>query len=356
MNIRVLDTNFTAITVLDTYKSLIWTDRYNLCGDFEIFTPVSDGIFDYIKMDYYLQNRESDHVMIIEKLSISTDPEAGNYLTVTGRSLESILDRRIIWGQKTLSGNLQDGIRTLLEECIIKPSDAERKIENFIFEASTDPLITNLTIDAQYTGDNLYNVICTICEKHNIGFKVTLNDSNKFVFKLYAGVDRSYSQTSNPYVVFSPTFENLTNSNYVESKSALKNVALVGGEGEGSERKYATVGSASGLDRRETFTDAKNVSSKVDKDTTLTNEEYTAKLKERGDEDLAKNAKITSFEGEAQTKTMYKYGVDFFMGDVVQIANEYGHESSSRVIELVTSEDAGGLSVYPTFKTTQKEE
>ena len=349
MDLTVLNTNLEAIAVIDTYNSLIWTDRYNECGDFEIYTAMTDGILDFIKQDYYLRRKESEHIMIIEKLLISSDSEDGDMITITGRSLESILDRRVVWGQKTISGNLQNGIQTLLNEAIISPSNEKRKISNFIFEASTDEAITKLTIDAQYTGDNLYDVVTTICSERDIGFKVTLNDNSQFVFKLYAGTDRSYDQTEHPYVVFSPKFDNLISSNYIESKSGMKNVTLVGGEGEGSARKYTDVGNVAGLDRREIFTDARDVSSDIGDGKTLTTEEYTAQLRQRGQEILSANKDVVSFEGQAETSTMFVYGVDFFNGDVVQIANEYGHEARARILEIITSESTEGYSVYPTF-------
>lgn len=355
MELIVLNTALDAISMVDTYESFIWTDRYYAYGDFELYTIMKEDTLKYIKQDYYLQNRESEHVMIIEKILISSDVENGNHITVTGRSLESILDRRIIWGQKTLSGNLQNGIKNLLDECIISPTDNNRKIENFIFETSTDPAITGLTIDAQYTGDNLYDVIQKICEERNIGFKITLNDNKQFVFKLYMGTDRSYDQTDVPYVIFSPKFENIINSSYIESKSSLKNVTLIGGEGEGASRKYTTVGNGSGLDRREIFTDARDVSSDVGNGVVLTESEYTAQLKQRGKETLTKNTDVTSFEGKAETTIMFKYGEDFFNGDVVQIANEYGHETKARILEIVMSENEDGISVYPTFKTIIEE-
>jgi len=355
MELIVLNTTLDAISMVDTYESFIWTDRYYAYGDFELYTVMKEDALKYIKQDYYLQNRESEHVMIIEKILISSDVENGNHITVTGRSLESILDRRIIWGQKILSGNLQNGIKNLLDECIISPTDNNRKIENFIFEASTDPSITGLTIDAQYTGDNLYDVIQKICEERNIGFKITLNDNKQFVFKLYMGTDRSYDQTDVPYVVFSPKFENIINSSYIESKSSLKNVTLVGGEGEGAARKYTTVGNGSGLDRREIFTDARDISSDVGNGVVLTESEYTAQLKQRGKETLAENTDVTSFEGKVETTIMFKYGEDFFNGDVVQIANEYGHETKARILEIVMSENEDGISVYPTFKTITEE-
>lgn len=355
MDVTILDTNLDAVSIVDTYESFIWTDRYYKSGDFELYTVMSDGLLDYIKQDYYLQNRDSEHVMIIEKIKISSDVEEGNHVTITGRSLESILDRRIVWGQKTLSGNLQNGIKTLLTECIISPSDSNRKIPNFIFEASADETITSLTIDAQYTGDNLYDVIQKICEERNIGFKITLNDKKQFVFSLYAGTDRSYDQTDVPYVIFSPNFENIINSNYIESKSSLKNITLVGGEGEGSARKYTTVGSGSGLNRRELFTDARDISSDVGDGIVLTDSEYTAQLQQRGKEKLSENIDVTSFEGQVETTIMFKYGESFFNGDVVQIENEYGHETKARILEIIMSENEEGTSVYPTFKTITDE-
>lgn len=355
MDITVLNTDLDTISIVDTYESFIWTDRFWQYGDFELYTAMQEGLLEYIRQDYYLQNRNSEHVMIIEKIQIVSDVEDGNHVTVTGRSLESILDRRIVWGQKTISGNLQNGIKTLLNENVISPSDSNRKIPNFIFEESTDEAITSLKIEAQYTGDNLYDVIQKICEEQGIGFKVTLNEEKQFVFKLYAGTDRSYDQTDVPYVIFSPNFENIINSNYIESKASLKNVTLVGGEGEGSARRYTTVGSGSGLDRRELFTDARDISSDVGDGETLTETEYTAQLQQRGKEKLAENTDITSFEGQVETTIMFKYGEDFFNGDIVQIANEYGHETKARILEIVTSENEDGTSVYPTFKTITEE-
>lgn len=354
MEILVLNTNFESVAIVDTFKSMIWADRYNAYGDFEIYLSIDSDMLNYLREDYYLWIKESDHSMIIEDLSIDSDAEEGNHITVTGRSLESLLDRRIVWGQKVLTGNLQNAIKTLISESIISPSIAERKIVNFVFEASTDSRITELTIDTQFTGDDLYFVIKSLCKENDIGFKVILNDSNQFVFSLYSGVDRSYAQMDNPYVVFSPNFENIINSNYYTSNANLKNVTLVAGEGEGSSRKTAIVGSGSGLNRRELFTDARDISSDVD-GRTLTAEEYMAQLKARGTQSLAEHTVKTAFEGEVEATRLFRYGEDFFIGDIVQVANEYGHEGAAYISELVISQSEEGVSKYPTFQMIQEE-
>lgn len=355
MDLLVLNKNLDVVAIVDVYESIIWTERYYEYGDFELYTAMTQDLLNYIKTDNYIQRVGSDRVMIIEEIRIDTDSETGNHITITGRSLESILDRRVIWSQTTISGNLQNGIKKLVNENIISPSKEERKISNFIFKDSTDSQITGLTVEAQYTGDNLYDVISKVCEEKSIGFKVSLNESKQFVFELYAGADRSYEQTNYPYVVFSPNFDNIVNSNYLESKENLKNVALVGGEGEGTARKYLAIGNTSGLDRRELFVDARDISSEGEDGQTLTTEQYNELLKQRGNEYLADYTDLVSFEGAVETNIMYKYGVDFFDGDIVQIANEYGHEAKVRILEVVISENEEGNSVYPTFKTITEE-
>ena len=354
MELFVLNADFESIAVIDTYESMIWTDRYNAYGDFEIYFAMDENLLEYIKEDYYLWLKDSEHSMIIEDIKIDADTEEGNRLIVTGRSLESILERRIIWGQRIFSGNLQNAIQTMLNENIISPSVADRKIANFIFVPSTDSKITSLTIDNQYTGDDLYTVIKGLCEENNIGFKIVLTDDNQFAFSLYAGADRSYDQTENPYVVFSPNFENIINSNYFSSKAGYRNVTLVAGEGEGASRKTTVVGSASGLDRRELFTDARDISSDTE-DGTLSDAEYIAQLRTKGLKNLADHMITTAFEGEVEVTRLFKYGEDFFIGDIVQIANEYGNENSAYISELIILNSDEGLSIYPTFKTISKE-
>lgn len=352
MELRVLSQSFAWNTIIDIFDSLIWTDRYSAYGDFEIYTPPDSKLQSFLQEDYFLQTENSEHTMIVEDRKIDSEVENGARLIITGRSLESILDRRIIWKQTILSGNFQNGIKQLLDENIINPTITARKINNFIFVASTDPAITSLTIDAQFTGDNLYDAIKSLCEEKGLGFKIILTDDNKLAFSLYAGVNRSYDQLANPYVVFSPKNDNLLSSNYLQSKKTLKTVTLVAGEGEGSDRKTVTTactnGEGSGLDRREMFTDARDISSTTDSGT-LSTADYNAQLIQRGNEDLAKNTVTQSFEGQAEMTQMYRLGVDFFMGDIIQIANEYGVESKARVTEIVNSQSTSSIDTVPTF-------
>lgn len=351
MELLILDENLFGIDTLDVFESLIWTDRYCGYGDFEIYVPATLQMRSKLQKDRYLYMRESEYLMVIEDVNIDTDSEEGSHLCVTGRSLESILDRRIIWNQTILSGSLQDGVEKLLNDNAISPSDEKRKIPNLIFQKSDDPNVTDLTLEAQFWGENLYDSILNICESVSLGFKIQFSGTN-FVFSLYAGEDRSYDQVTNPYIVFSPGFDNLLNSNYIESDKTLKTVSLVTGEGEGSNKKKVTVevdgNGGSGLKRREMFTDASDISQTVDGGK-ISDSEYMNQLKQRGEEDLSKNKATNSFEGQVDSNTLYSYGRDYYLGDIVQVSNEYGCESRSRITEYVRSQNESGIETYPTF-------
>lgn len=356
MEVYVLNQKFESIALIDSFTSFIWTDRYNEYGDFELCLAPSIEILQYLAKDNYLWKADSEHLMIIEQIEIKSDPEEGDRLYVTGRSLESILTRRIIWEQKVYTGNFQNAVESMLNEAIINPAIEDRKIDNFVFQASEDESITALTIDAQYTGDNLYDVITTRLIDERIGYKIILNNENQFVFSLYKGLDRSYDQTDNPYVIFSSSFENIINSDYTESYIDMKNITLVAGEGEGSARKTATVGSASGLLRRELFTDARDLSSSTNSGN-LSAAQYQEQLIQRGKESLAKNNKeVVGFEAEAETTRMFVYGKDFFMGDIVQISDDYGHDGKAYIKEIIFSQDDSSTSTFPTFEMIQDDE
>lgn len=330
------------VSVVENFSSFVWTDRYYSAGDFELYVPPTIRVLTQYIPDYYIVRPDSEHVMIIDSVLLEEDDDGYSY-KISGESLESILKRRILWTDTTLSGNFQDAIETLLNGSIISPSIADRKIDNFVFVKSEDEAITSLTIEeAEYSkNETIYDIIEKNCQEFEIGFKVTLTSDNKFAFTLYKGVDRSYDQTAVPYVIFSPAFDNLTSSSFLKSYTDYKNVALVTGtstDSEGESTDLSTVvGEASGLDRRETHIDAGDVQGN------------TSVLTKKGNEELAALKKTEAFEGEANVFNMFVYGKDFFIGDMVQLEDAFGNTGKSIVSEMVFSSDREGEKFYPTF-------
>lgn len=361
----VLDTSFDIAAVVDKYESFIWTERYFECGDFELYLPVQSELSSLLVRDNYLQLRDSETIMVIEDVEIETDVEKGAYTKVTGRSLESIIGRRIIWNEIDFNGKLQNGIKKILTENAISPSNPERRIPNLIFEESTDTRITSLKLEAYYYGDNVYDSVVAACKDNNIGFRIYLNASKQMVFTLYKGLDRTYEQTDRPYVEFSPEFDNILTSTYFESSKGMKNCALVSNEVRektetDSEGNVKTIPAwfrkvevkpnwyQSGLSRREVFIET-SVSETNDDGNETTEEEKKAQMRTAGSEELAETNITKVFDASVEPSRQFVYGVDFTIGDVVQVRNEYGYESKARITEFIRSNSVSGESTYPTF-------
>lgn len=380
MEFMVLDKNYDGIAMIDTFTSAIWTVRYDEAGDFEIYTPVRLDYIQAMQIGNYLWNRDSDRLMIIETVEIETDAEEGPQLIVTGRSLESILDRRIVTSSQNFSGNLQSVLFAIIQNEVIS-SGGTRRIPGFSLKTSSDSRITSISIsELSIRGENVYEVVCSLCQANKVGWRILPKGAGGFEFELYVGVDRSYAQSVNPYVTFSPSFENLLNSNYIKSFKSYKNSIYAVGtyqkevilqnkykddngewvveeqttyeEAEVVTWQYSETATPSGLARREMFIDNGGVNDGEQGGEYAT---WNAVNKEKAIAELGEHQTTTAFEGELEATRQYIYREDFNIGDIVQVENEFGITGTVYISEIVFSQDANGITITPTFTSTEDE-
>ena len=348
MNIYVMDPSFEVIGVIDDYTSVIWTTRYTTPGDFELYLAADSKNIGLLAVNNYLvreqdfSNGQAANVMIIRNLQLTTDAENGDNLIATGPDLKGILARRVINGQTLFSGKATACLRQLISDHLVSPTDTNRAVLSFSIGA--DAIQTEHSMQVQITGTNLAEAVAEICERFGYGYRVSINGG--FVFQIYEGVDRSLDQSANPHVIFSSEFDNLISSTYGVDSTDYATTAYVAGEGEGVDRKIVETGAASGLNRYEVWVDARNASSN---DGEITDADYLAMLEQQGAEEIAARAVTTSFEGEVDDTVNYTANVDYFLGDKVQIANDYGITAAARIVELIEAEDETGVSIIPTF-------
>lgn len=340
----IMDSNFTRLAVIDDFISFIWTTRFYTSGDFELCADISR--VELLQAGNYVIRKDDNHVGIIEVVKYQRNEEFQEMVVVSGRFLPAILSRRIISTQTQVSGLISECIKTLIDENVMNPSVSARQISELSFSSS---VTSTEEMDAQYTGENLLDTISQICETYSIGFDCVLTSDNQFAFSLYEGVDRSYNQSVNPYVVFSDLYDNLLSSEYDEDQQSYVTDVLVGGEGEGTSRTmvWTAKDSQSGLDRYETFLDA---SSAVSNDKIITQETYEKQLEGLGLEQVT--TYTTAFSGEVDF-TNVELGTDINVGDICVIENSrWGIFINSRLVEAIESvgED-GAYSAFPTFGT-----
>ena len=353
LNLYIYDTSFKLQAIVEQYESLIWTDRYDECGDFELMVPFEDKWTSILQKDFYCHIDYSDRWCVIEKIEQSKEEDGPPRMIVSGRSLESIIERRIVpgkveFGTDTTSGynvNVQSSIQSLINSHVINPSDTNRKINNFIFSSNSDSNVTSKTFHESYNGNSILDIVEGVCKDKHLGFKIILNDSNQFVFSLYCGVDRTMAQNANSYVIFSTYFDNLKSSSYFCSKEEYRNFAYVSKDENQFINTYNTSSVPSGLERREVQFDASELND--NKKDTMTNTQIQEKAKKKLNDEF----KIkTGIEGEIVSEKMYKYREHYNVGDRVQFKDMYGNSEAVYISEVVISYDENGLTILPTFQ------
>ena len=261
MDVYVLDKNLQPIGLFDTYRSLIWANRYNKTGDCELYVDASVENFQLLSIGRYLTRFDSQDSMTcrIKKIELDTDAEAGNYLIVTGTDSKSLLDQRIVWSMMNADGNTESFIRSMVNLTCINPALPARKMlkpnGNLLIQLGNLAGFSEVTTE-QVTYKNVGEKIREYCQTNKWGYRFVLSNGTLW-FQLYAGTDRSGE------VIFSDQYENLSSTKYVDDATNIGNVALVAGSGEGSDRSRNVSGYAEGVDRYEIFVDAKDIAQNI---------------------------------------------------------------------------------------------
>ena len=119
LNLYIYNSSVNLVAIVDQYSSLIWTDRFDDCGDFELTLPFEEKWKSVLQKDYYCHTDYSDRWAVIEKIEETKDEDNPPTMIVTGRSLESILDRRIVigkvdFGSENTKVNVQNSLLSLI--------------------------------------------------------------------------------------------------------------------------------------------------------------------------------------------------------------------------------------------------
>ncbi len=354
---------FEVIGILDTAQSVIWHSVYYGVGDFQIYIRLQDAL-QIVADARYITRPDNDEVGVIESILIADDVESGKMITIKGRFAKSILDRRIIFSLSGTSNNaiiLQGNVETNVRRLVNDNAIASRSLD--ILELGAVAGISKTIVDEngdaaqkQVSYENLLEYTEAVLKEYGIASTVKLS-GNKLKYTVYEGADRSADNTDgNQPIIFSKEYDNLLSSEYAHDSTLEKNVALIGGEGEGIDRICVLLGSKSGLARKEVFIDAsslkKTYKDENDVEKTYTDAEYHAMLKVHGHQVMSDLKVIEDFNGAIDiTNGNWKYGRDVFLGDIVTIQdNDIGVFKNVRLGEVTEYQDQDGYAVEAVYQ------
>lgn len=263
MELYIYNRNLELQGVIDLYTSFRWMRRYSSPGEFELHCPLTSENLSLLPKDAIIcKNDDDPEAGYVSYRGLSQDKEGKKVLVVKGKFLAGYLGRRIIWGTEIIKATTETAMRVLVSNNCITPQIAARKIDNLVLGEFGD---YPETVDYQVSYKNLGDEVKNLAAAADLGYRVRFDKELKQLkFEVYKGLDRSVNQTANPQAIFSQEYDNVLEQEYLESIGDYRNLALIGGIGEGSERKIATIGTATGLDRFEVFCDQNNLSNEVE--------------------------------------------------------------------------------------------
>ena len=331
-SIFFFDKNLNMQGIIDYFISLRWRRKYFEAGEFEIVLPVNEYTKKLCKKDNIVMRNNYTEAGIIDTIELHDDG-TNEEMTISGRFLSFLLNRRIIKSTLNFSGNAIEGMNTIVDNMTPFTSQWE----------TVQSQMDSPHIDFQATYKNIYDYMCRLSSFSNIGFRLVPNvDSKVYMFEAWAGLDRSESQNINPRYTFSDGNENIEQGSLITSTNNDVNYVLVGGEGEGSARILQEVTKGkTGFDLYEIFSDQSSLSSD-----TLSTNEYKNQLKDIGNSLMCEET--VSFEVSATEIGDYKS--KWNLGDIVNIKKEkWGLETTKRIIEVEEVIEEGKKSIFPTF-------
>lgn len=241
LKMEVYSPGLELLGVLEVQRSILWENKAFSCGSFSLESLITDESRALLIPENILWI-EGDTAGIIEYVQRQARMD-GPYITVKGRDLTGILDRRILWGQYDLYGTVPDLMRQLVDDCCIHPTrgDAEARVVPGLVLEDTAPAAGD-KVRKQQTGGTLLEALEELGEAYQVAFGVRFNpEVPRMEFWARYGVDRSTGQTGNEPVFYSTELDDVLESDYGYDSGNYRNVTLVAGEGEGADRVSVTV-------------------------------------------------------------------------------------------------------------------
>lgn len=345
--------------MINGVSDIMWIERYRDAGEFTIKAPVATGIRDQIPTGTLISHVDTTEIMIVENHEISDDSGEATFVTITGRSFETILEQRVVGASKAMPTEVIDNtlaadytwnqvVKLIWND--ITDSGHPQNVLNYV-QAFTNVTGTGESVARIIRRINTYAAALELMAIDNLGIKaIRPGPESPFgpaslytSLLIHKGVDRSAD------VIFSYDGGDIDTADYLWSIKSLKTSVLVTGrwletrvDGPGSnyDRRIMEV-DGSWIDS--TFTtvptgvDRTNVLNAM----TIFGNQVLAAQKETA----IANAKI------ARNVKAYLYRKDFDLGDIITVLGNYDATSKMRVIEYVEIEDANGESSYPTLAT-----
>ena len=343
MELIFLDEQFQNIGApVDDYTSLQWIRRYGKCGQFTLHLSPSE--YEMAISAAFIYNNAADETAIITSRQYISGPD--EHIKLSGYMLEHMLTWRMPESPETAEGNLEQEIMRIVEKFAMSNERAIPKLElgaqlgigNHISDQ-----ITNKSIGAW-----LYTALTPL----GLSYKIHYDYSrDKLIFSLWSGKNRTQEQTENLHAVFSPEFENISDTEYWIDDGNYRNFAYISGKDAEGNPLLVTVDNITNSEyRREIAITPGGIKLRDDLGNPLSPQQIEVVLMQKGIEELARYKHIVKAAGELHDTPALAYRTGYDLGDLCDFAIPgRGLAFSARITQVTEVYEGERLSVAPVF-------
>lgn len=331
--------------IIEHFESFIWTERYNAYGDFQLVAEPSPENRSRLKVGTLLGFDQSNTFMVIDTVEKVEDAEGKLSLKIEGKAGEYIFENRIAKKEWPVSDwiitGTPGGIISEMVSTICVNGGGISTYDWF------DIIVRDSTVQTDIYSiaikpETLYTRIKEVSDMFNLGFRMLHENGtvNSYVFEIFEGIDLTHPNG----VVFSEEYDNLANDTFLKSNRGHRNVAYV-------QSKHGHVITdihgvldpvVTGFDRRVIYVDANDIDEGP-------GQNLEQLLIGRGREELTRRYNVSLYDGVIDPQGIFKYNLDYSLGDIVLFKGEGEEKQDMRVVEYIHTYDQEGYRAYPTF-------
>lgn len=363
--------------MIESYESLIWTERFIEPGDTRIVVPASRAMYKQLAPGTLVRLSASREPMLLETRSIED-----GMMTVTGKTVEAFFEHRTVRKTKytDVPGKILGAVVNQMQTEHVNLTTRFARIRTGLLDETGDVVTERIAAGPAYTA------LQGIANKHHVGMalywtKRDTNDGYDLVFSTRTGTDLTRAQNEHNFVLFSPELDNFADIKELTSVAGSKTVVIIRAP-KNYQELFPTspqeIGIGDVLVQVDTgpyhdyewnpFTARMGPDINTDDITTEDLGDGTPLerrtvlydiMASRGKSYLKQNLKTVLIDGELPQAALSQYryyleantddAVEYRLGDIVEIGGNYTDPIPGVVAEYIYSVDGSGVRSYPTI-------
>lgn len=214
MQLMCLNKEFECIGYLQ-YINLQWTRRYFDTGEFSAMIRTED----YDENVKYLYTSERPEMGMVEKIHTEQDI-TGHYVQISGRFLEGLLSRNVVWPKYEGTGRPSE-----IAYHLVRTYAADIPRFEILAYSGDD---TEDETDAEYEGETIEDCTWSLLQLAEKSQRITYDfETGNLIYSIWQGTDRTQSQEKNNYAFFSDVALNTEKIAIDEDESGYRNMFIV---------------------------------------------------------------------------------------------------------------------------------